>query len=322
MAQIIANNLVKEYQVPDRDPGIRGAAKALFHPKYKKITAIDNVSFSIEKGEIVGYIGPNGAGKSTTLKILSGILYPTSGNVTVNGLLPYKERKHNAKQIGVVFGNRSQLYWDLPVIDSYQLTRRLYDIPDTVYYDNLEYFSDIFDLHEIINQPVRLLSLGQKMRATIACAMLHSPEILFLDEPTIGLDVMSKLKIRDFIKQINQRNQTTVILTSHDMGDIESLCERIILIDEGKKKYDGSVQEFESTLGGNYSISFKTTDTKPLQLPTSLSLQKNNAPFYIVTGNEKRIHLSEALSSINQCNIEELEIKSQTLEEIINEYFG
>ncbi len=322
MAQIIAENLVKEYQVPDRGPGLRGAVKALFHPRYRGITAIDHINFSIEKGEIVGYIGPNGAGKSTTLKMLSGILYPTAGSVTVNGLVPYQDRKRNARQIGVVFGNRSQLYWDLPVIDSYQLNRRLYDIPDATYRENLAYFTEVFDLGEIINQPVRLLSLGQKMRATIAGAMLHSPEILFLDEPTIGLDVTSKLKIRDFIKQINQRSGTTVILTSHDMGDIESLCERIILIDEGKKKYDGPVLEFESTFGGNYSISFKAVGARPSRFPAGLTLREDNAPYYVAAGNEKQVRLSDAVSVINQLGIEELEIKNQTLEEIINEYFG
>ena len=322
MAQIIAENLVKKYQVPDRDPGLRGAVKALFHPRYREITAIDHINFSIEKGEIVGYIGPNGAGKSTTLKMLSGILYPTAGSVTVNGLVPYRDRKRNARQIGVVFGNRSQLYWDLPVIDSYQLNRRLYDIPDTIYRENLAYFTEIFDLGDLLNQPVRLLSLGQKMRATIAGAMLHSPEILFLDEPTIGLDVTSKLKIRDFIRQINQKSGTTVILTSHDMGDIESLCERIILIDEGKKKYDGPVLEFENTFGGNYSISFKAVGARPSQFPEGLTLREDNAPYYVVTGNEKQVRLSDAISVINQLGIEELEIKNQTLEEIINEYFG
>lgn len=322
MAQIIAENLVKKYQVPDRDPGLRGAVKALFHPRYREITAIDHINFSIEKGEIVGYIGPNGAGKSTTLKMLSGILYPTAGSVTVNGLVPYRDRKRNARQIGVVFGNRSQLYWDLPVIDSYQLNRRLYDIPDAIYRENLAYFTEIFDLGDLLNQPVRLLSLGQKMRATIAGAMLHSPEILFLDEPTIGLDVTSKLKIRDFIRQINQKSGTTVILTSHDMGDIESLCERIILIDEGKKKYDGPVLEFENTFGGNYSISFKAVSARPSQFPEGLTLREDNAPYYVVTGNEKQVRLSDAISVINQLGIEELEMKNQTLEEIINEYFG
>lgn len=322
MAQIIAENLVKKYQVPDRDPGLRGAVKALFHPKYREIMAIDHINFLIEKGEIVGYIGPNGAGKSTTLKMLSGILYPTAGSVTVNGLVPYRDRKRNARQIGVVFGNRSQLYWDLPVIDSYQLNRRLYDIPDTIYRENLAYFTEIFDLGDLLNQPVRLLSLGQKMRATIAGAMLHSPEILFLDEPTIGLDVTSKLKIRDFIRQINQKSGTTVILTSHDMGDIESLCERIILIDEGKKKYDGPVLEFENTFGGNYSISFKAVGARPSQFPAGLTLREDNAPYYVVTGNEKQVRLSDAISVINQLGIEELEMKNQTLEEIINEYFG
>ncbi len=322
MAQIVAENLVKEYRIPDRDPGLRGAVKALFHPKYRGITAIDHVDFSIEKGEVVGYIGPNGAGKSTTLKMLSGILYPTSGSIMVNGLIPYQDRKRNAKQIGVVFGNRSQLYWDLPVIDSYQLNRRLYDIPDATYQENLAYFTEIFDLSGIINQPVRLLSLGQKMRATIAGAMLHSPDILFLDEPTIGLDVSSKLKIRDFIKQINQKSSTTVILTSHDMGDIESLCERIILIDEGKKKYDGSVQDFENTFGGNYKITFKPAGALPEQFPKGLTLRESGAPYYTVSGNEKHMKLSDAVAAVSRIGVEELEIKNQTLEEIVNAYFG
>lgn len=321
MAQIVVENLVKEYRVPDGEPGLWGSMKALFHPKYRSITAIDHVDFSIEKGEIVGYIGPNGAGKSTTLKILSGILYPTSGSVTVNGLIPYQDRMGNAKQIGVVFGNRSQLYWDLPVIDSYQLNRRLYDIPDGIYQENLAYFKEIFDLDGIINQPVRLLSLGEKMRATIAGAMLHSPEILFLDEPTIGLDVTSKLKIRDFIKRINEKSRTTIILTSHDMGDIESLCGRIILIDEGKKKYDGSVIDFQNTFGGNYSISFKPVGPLTARLPEGLTLEEGDASYYIVKGNKKQLKLSEAISIVNQIGIEELEIKSQTLEEIVNKYF-
>ena len=309
MAQIIAENLVKEYRVPDREPGLRGAVKALFHPKYREIRAIDQINFSIEKGEIVGYIGPNGAGKSTTLKILSGILYPTSGSITVSGLVPYQDRKKNARQIGVVFGNRSQLYWDLPVIDSYQLNRRLYDIPDITFQENLAYFTEIFDLGGIINQPVRLLSLGQKMRATIAGAMLHSPDILFLDEPTIGLDVASKMKIRQFIKQINQKNETTVILTSHDMGDIESLCERIILIDEGRKKYDGPVADFENIFGGNYSISFKTVGMVTESLLAGLTLREKNPPYYVVSGNEKKVRLSDAVSGINSLGVEELEVR-------------
>ena len=322
MPQIIVDRLTKEYRIPERGAGISGAVRHLFKPQYRTKTAVDDVSFSVEKGEIVGYIGPNGAGKSTTLKILSGILFPTSGEVSVNGLTPYKDRKKNAMQIGVVFGNRSQLFWDLPVIDSYQLNRRLYDIPDSVYNENIAYFTEIFELDEIINQPVRLLSLGQKMRATIAGAMLHSPDILFLDEPTIGLDVTSKHKIRDFIKQVNAKKETTVILTSHDMGDIESLCERIILIDEGHIRHDGTVEDFESLYGGNYSISFKTGAEVPDVLLPGLTLKRAEPPYYTVTGNNRTVRLSDAVSQINALGIEELEIKSQTLEEVVSEYFG
>lgn len=322
MAQIIAESLVKEYRIPIREKGVTGAVKALFAPKYRTKVAVDHINFSIEKGEVVGYIGPNGAGKSTTLKMLSGVLYPTDGKLSVGGIVPYEDRRANAKQIGVVFGQRSQLYWDLPVIDSFELNHRLYRIPDDVYRENVVYFSEIFELTPILNQPVRLLSLGQKMRATIAAAMLHSPDILFLDEPTIGLDVSSKLRIRNFIREVNRTRETTVILTSHDMGDIESLCSRILLINEGHIKYDGGIDEFEDAFGGNYSIRFKT-DIQPSAITGSgLVFKESDAPYYTVLGNEKTLRLADAISQINALGVEELEIKNQTLEEIIHAYFG
>ena len=322
MAQILAENLVKEYRIPVRDKGVAGAFKALFAPKYRTKVAVDHINFSIDRGEIVGYIGPNGAGKSTTLKMLSGILYPSAGKLSVGGIVPYEDRRANAKQIGVVFGNRSQLYWDLPIIDSFELNHRLYHIPDDVYQENVAYFSEIFDLTAILNQPVRLLSLGQKMRATIAAAMLHSPDILFLDEPTIGLDVSSKLRIRDFIREVNCTRETTVILTSHDMGDIESLCSRIILIDEGQIKYDGGIGAFEESFGGNYNIRFKTNASPSALTSLGLTFRESDAPYYTVLGNEKALRLADAITYINTLQVEELEIKSQTLEEILHAYFG
>ena len=322
MPQILAENLVKEYRIPVRDKGLAGAVKALFAPKYRTKVAVDHINFSIEKGEVVGYIGPNGAGKSTTLKMLSGILYPSAGKLSVGGIVPYENRRANAMQIGVVFGNRSQLYWDLPVIDSFELNHRLYRIPDDMYKENVAYFSEIFNLTSILNQPVRLLSLGQKMRATIAAAMLHSPDILFLDEPTIGLDVSSKLRIRDFIREVNRTRGTTVILTSHDMGDIESLCSRIILISEGHIKYDGGIAAFEDAFGGNYSIRFKTNASPGALTGLGLKFRESVASYYTVLGNEKMLRLADAISQINALGVEELEIKNQTLEEIIHAYFG
>ena len=322
MPQILAENLVKEYRIPVRDKGVAGAVKALFAPKYRTKVAVDHINFSIEKGEVVGYIGPNGAGKSTTLKMLSGILYPSAGKLSIGGIVPYENRRANAMQIGVVFGNRSQLYWDLPVIDSFELNHRLYRIPDDMYKENVAYFSEIFDLTSILNQPVRLLSLGQKMRATIAAAMLHSPDILFLDEPTIGLDVSSKLRIRDFIQEVNRTRGTTVILTSHDMGDIESLCTRIILINEGHIKYDGGITAFEDAFGGNYSIRFKTQQDVEKLAVSGLTFRESDAPYYMVLGNEKTLHLADAITQINALEVEELEIKNQTLEEIIHNYFN
>lgn len=226
-----------------------GAVRSLFHREYMIKKAVEDVSFSIEEGEMVGYIGPNGAGKSTTIKMLTGILVPTSGEVWVNGILPYKERQKNAKQIGVVFGQRTQLWWDLPTIDSFELLKQVYNIPEQRYRQNMETFSEILGLHEFYQTPVRQLSLGQRMRADIAASLLHDPKILFLDEPTIGLDVVAKERMRTFIQEMNRERSVTVILTTHDMADIEKLCQRMILIDKGRLMYDGPLTQIKELYG-------------------------------------------------------------------------
>jgi len=241
MAIIKVENLTKEFRQRKGREGLGGAIKDLFRREYNIIKAVNNVSFELEKGEIVGYIGPNGAGKSTTTKMLAGILVPTSGHVEVNGLVPYKNREENAKRIGVVFGQRTQLWWDIAVSETLNLMRYLYKIPEKQYRDNLKTFSDILGLDEFINAPVRQLSLGQRMRADLICALLHNPDILYLDEPTIGLDVVVKERIREFIREINETRGTTVILATHDMSDVERLCPRVMIINHGQIIYDGDL---------------------------------------------------------------------------------
>ena len=243
MPVIEVKNLKKEFKTVKKQKGLKGAIKGLFKPERKIVTAVDDVNFSIEQGEIVGYIGPNGAGKSTTVKMMSGILQPTSGEILINGISPAKDRKAVVKRLGVVFGQRTQLYWDLRLGESFELMKRIYDVPDDVYNENMKMMNEILDLESFIDKPVRQLSLGQRMRGDLAAAMLHSPDVLFLDEPTIGLDVDAKHAIRRFIKMINETRQTTVILTTHDLGDIQELCKRIIIINDGRIIEDGSLDE-------------------------------------------------------------------------------
>jgi ABC-2 type transport system ATP-binding protein len=249
MSLIEVNHLYKEFQIAKRREGLWGALRSLVRREYLTKIAVRDVSFAVDQGEIVGYIGPNGAGKSTTIKMLTGILVPTSGEIRVNGLIPYKERQKNARQIGVVFGQRTQLWWDLPVIESFELLKQVFQIPGHRYKQNMATFSDILGLNEFLNTPVRQLSLGQRMRADIAASLLHDPLILFLDEPTIGLDVLAKERMRQFITEINRERGVTVILTTHDMSDIEKLCRRMILIDNGQVMYDGELVLIKDLFG-------------------------------------------------------------------------
>lgn len=244
-------NICKTYKVAKRNAGFKESARSFFRRKYENVTALDNVSFTINDGETVGYIGPNGAGKSTTIKILSGILTPDSGECTVDGRIPWKNRIAHVSQIGVVFGQRSQLWWDVPVIDSFELLKDIYSIPESTYKSNKDELTELLDLSEIIRTPVRQLSLGQRMRCELAASLLHSPRILFLDEPTIGLDAVSKIAVREFIVKLNETRRTTVILTTHDMQDIEAITKRIILIGKGKILLDGSVDDIKN---GNEDI--------------------------------------------------------------------
>lgn len=244
---IEVNHISKEFVSPKKYPGLKGAIKGLFSKEKVIKKAVDDISFQIQDGEIVGYIGSNGAGKSTTIKMMTGILTPTTGNCIVNGVDPNKKRKENAQNIGVVFGQRTQLWWDLPLSESFTILKEIYNVSEEEYKKQMEFLNEVLELSEFFDRPVRNLSLGQRMRADLGAALLHNPKVLYLDEPTIGLDVLVKDNIRKAIKEINEKYHTTVILTTHDIGDIEELCDRIIIIDEGKKIYDGGIEELKAS---------------------------------------------------------------------------
>jgi ABC-2 type transport system ATP-binding protein len=250
LAQIVVERLVKSYLVGERSPGLGGAVRGLFYRRRRRIDALTDVSFSLERGELLGFIGPNGAGKSTTIKILSGILRPDGGRVEVDGLVPYEDRIRHVARIGVVFGQRTQLWWDLPVIDGFDLLRDIYRVDRAAYGRSRDELVAMLRLERLLDQPVRQLSLGQRMRAEIAAALLHSPSILFLDEPTIGLDAPSKLAVREFVKRLNRERGVTVLLTTHDMHDIDALAERVIVIGHGRVLADGTFDSLRATIAG------------------------------------------------------------------------
>ncbi len=239
---IKVNSLKKAFDISESGKGFAGKLKALFHRKRKIVTAVDSIDFEINRGEFVGYVGENGAGKSTTIKMLTGILVPTSGNAEVNGIIPYKDRKKNAAKIGVVFGQRTQLWWDLPVRESFDLLRVIFRVSQSAFNSQIKKLDKALDLKPLMDMPVRKLSLGQRMRCDIAASLVHNPPVLFLDEPTIGLDVLAKESIRNFLSEANREEGTTIILTTHDMDDIERLCKRLIILEEGKIVYDGETE--------------------------------------------------------------------------------
>lgn len=279
MSIIEVKDLVKTYKIIEKEDGIKGYFKNLIKPKYNEFIAVKGINFNIEEGELVGYIGENGAGKSTTIKMLTGLLTPTSGKVIVNGIIPNEKRIENNKNIGAVFGQKTQLWWDLPVIESFRLIKKMYKIPENEYRKNLKKFAKILDLDDLLEKQVKNLSLGQKMRCEIAATFLHNPKIVYLDEPTIGLDVFVKENIRKFIKDINKEKKTTVILTTHDLKDIEDVCDRIILLDKGQIIYDGEKQKFKDTYGkyvvAEFIINSKNKNISNLDSATILEENEN-----------------------------------------------
>ena len=267
---IQVEHISKVFVSPKKYPGLKGAIKGLFTREKVEKVAVDDISFTIGDGEIVGYIGGNGAGKSTTIKMMTGILTPTKGKCVINGIDPSRKRMENAKNIGVVFGQRTQLWWDLPLSESFTILKEIYNVSDQEYARQMEFLNQVLGLNEFFDRPVRTLSLGQRMRADLGAALLHNPKVLYLDEPTIGLDLLVKDNIRAAIKELNRKYHTTVILTTHDIGDIEELCDRIIIIDNGKKIYDGSLSQLKERFGSRCSVVLELRDpgaAESLDLP-------------------------------------------------------
>jgi len=328
---IKVENLSKEFKSNKKYPGFKGAIKSFFSREYIIKKAVDNISFEIEDGEIVGYIGANGAGKSTTIKMMTGILSPSSGTISINGLIPYEDREKNAKDIGVVFGQRTQLWWDLPLSETFSLLKDIYDVNDKDYKERMEFLNEVLEINEFILSPVRTLSLGQRMRADLAAALLHNPKIIYLDEPTIGLDVVVKEKVRSAIKEINKKYGTTVILTTHDLNDIEELCNRIIIIDNGIKIYDGSLSDIKGSYGYITTIEVQVKNLKgneKFDINNEMNISKENLEMkvlenkIIVRFNRNFTKQAEIISKIiSKFDILDFSIIETSIEEIIKKIY-
>lgn len=315
-------NLTKEYHIVKKDPGLKGALKGLVSPKRTTLRAVDDLNFTVGKGEIVGFIGPNGAGKSTTIKMMSGILTPTSGAVYINGSDIAKYRKDVVRNIGVVFGQRTQLNWDLRLGETFELLRHIYQIDKKEYEDTLDMFDEILGIRELVDKPVRQMSLGQRVKGDLVAAMLHSPEVLFLDEPTIGLDVSSKYALRKFIKEINRIRQTTVILTTHDLGDIEELCQRIIIINNGRMMEDGNLRDIVDQIAPYKTLVVEYYDDKVVDHDSCEIIEhSDNVAKYRFMKSE--ITAADLIADISkQKKIRDVSIEEPGIDDIIRVAYG
>ena len=328
---IQVENLRKEFKKTVKEPGLKGSFKSLFRPKTERVVAVDDISFEVPKGEILGFIGPNGAGKSTVIKMLTGILTPTSGRCTINGKNPTVSRKSYVKEIGVVFGQRTQLWWDLPLRETYGVLKEIYEVDDKSYKERMAFLNETLDLESFISSPVRTLSLGQRMRADIAASLLHSPKVLFLDEPTIGLDVVVKDNIRRAIEQINRQEQTTVILTTHDLADIELLADRIVMIDKGRNVFDGSVGELKTRYGQIRELNFVTDSPDPkaaLGYREHFSIGEEDVSVKCegsavkVRFNSSAVPVSDILAyTLETVHVNDISVKDADIEEIIRRLY-
>ena len=318
---------MKEFRTPQRREGIRGALQNLFYRKYNRVRAVDGIGFEIPAGEMVGYIGPNGAGKSTTIKMLTGILMPTSGRVFSNGFRPFEERSRYTRTIGVVFGQRTQLWWDIAVVESFRLLKKIYDVSDADYDARMREFDDVLELKKYLDTPVRKLSLGERMRCDVAAALIHNPPLLFLDEPTIGLDIVAKDHIRSFLKQINQQYGTTMLLTTHDLADIEELCRRLMVIDRGKLLFDGPLEELKRRLWHETTIKFDFRDREQAQKLASMAIP--NVKIERAAELTCRIRFPRESTSIadvirrvlNSVEVLDISIEEQSIDDVVKQIY-
>jgi len=324
---IEVRNLTKEFRSFRRREGVVGALQNLFVREYVTVHAVDRVSFTIEPGEMVGYIGANGAGKSTTIKVLTGILVPTSGKVSANGYVPWRDRRRYTKHIGVVFGQRTQLWWDIAVIESFKLLKEIYQVPEADYRRRLDLFGDILNLKEYLHTPVRKLSLGERMRCDLAASLLHNPPLLFLDEPTIGLDVVAKDRIREFLKEVNRTERTTVLLTTHDLSDIEELSRRILIIDKGKILFDGDLAQMKKRLAKYNQVKFFLKDRGQVArlaelARNGLQCQRVDELTYLMRFDRDEHSTAEVIRQIvNQLAVRDIFIEEEPIEDIVKRIY-
>ncbi len=324
---IVVEHLDKTFKKTVKQPGLKAGFKSLFKPQIETFEAVKDLNFEIPKGEIFGFIGANGAGKSTTIKMLTGILTPTSGTCLINGKNPQKNRTAYVKDIGVVFGQRTQLWWDLALQETYSVLKEIYDISDTEFHKRMAFLNEVLDLNTFIKDPVRTLSLGQRMRADIAASLLHNPKVLFLDEPTIGLDVAVKDNIRKAIKQINQEEQTTILLTTHDLNDIELLCDRIFMIDRGQEIFDGSVSQLKQRFGKMHEVRFEMTQQLEVerldyhQHFSDLEVIKDGLQVTIQFDATKVAIPDLVKFTLSRANVKDIAVKDADIEEIIRRFF-
>ena len=326
-AIIEIKNVSKEFKVLNRHEGLKGSLKDLFSRDYKTVRAVDNISMTIQQGEIVGYLGPNGAGKSTTIKMMTGVLEPTSGEILVGGNVPYQNRTKNAQEIGVVFGQRSQLWWALPLVESFKLLKDIYQIPDEKYESILKLYRSLVDIEPLLHKPVRQMSLGQRTLSDILAAFLHDPKIVFLDEPTIGLDVSMKAKIRTLIHALNKEKNTTVILTTHDMGDVDALCRRIVIIDKGKMLYDNDIEHLKGFFGSYRTLKLRIDGDMQEQ---AKHIQKELPEFSVsaddewisVLVDEEKAKVIDVLGKLQHSyNIRDMQLEEISTEEVIKKIY-
>ncbi|MCB2202392.1 ATP-binding cassette domain-containing protein [bacterium] len=319
---IQVRNLTKTFKVYRNHKGYLGALRNLFDRQFDLVHAVDGVNFEINPGELVGYIGPNGAGKSTTIKMLTGLLVPTEGDLTVNGYLPWKQRRHYVRRIGAVFGQRTTLWWDLPLTDSLELLKDIYTISSDTFKANVDLFREILDLDQFITTPVRSLSLGQRMRADLCAAFLHNPDLVFLDEPTIGLDVVAKQRIREFIQFINKERNTTILLTTHDITDIAKLCERVLIIDHGKILFDGQLESLLNEFGGNRLLSVDFAEFYPDPKLKNAKIIGRDGNKVIYAFERQLISASKLINQLSsQYRIRDLEVQDQPIEDTIRRIY-